>query len=207
MPSLGQFGIDRIESLMWRRRGSSAGGITVMWVVWGVTRRVWVRGGCWCGCSLSCFSCRRAGENVRQNSSIYVSKRVVFNAFSTHRGSGRVVKASRSKSLSIEVRDPVLGRRFESCLSRNHFFFFASSRASAGDARGRPVAPCNPRCRLQADNHLLLIALPTSKFPGTLSLPHQNESPQPKGKANPDLSKTSKLPGALPWLPHHKPPQ
>ena len=145
MPSLGQFGIDRIESLMWRRRGSSAGGITVMWVVWGVTRRVWVRGGCWCGCSLSCFSCRRAGENVRQNSSIYVSKRVVFNAFSTHRGSGRVVKASRSKSLSIEVRDPVLGRRFESCLSRNHFFFFFCFEQSQRGRRQRsPGGPMQP---------------------------------------------------------------
>ena len=95
MPSLGQFGIERIESLMCRRRGSSAGGITVMWYGGDATGlgsgrllvrlllfRIWRR----------CRDLREPllfflspGENVRsQNSSIYVSKRVDLNAFSTH---------------------------------------------------------------------------------------------------------------------------
>ena len=63
--------------------------------VWGVTRRVWVRGGCWCGCCWfriwrRCRDLREPlmfflspGENVMQNS-IYLLERVHFNAFSTH---------------------------------------------------------------------------------------------------------------------------
>jgi len=48
--------------------------------------------------------------------------------------------------------------------------------------------------------------VPTSKFQGALPPPHDNKSPNPKGKAGPENVPTSKLPGSLPAPHKHKSP-